>query len=98
MGQKRTMLSRKSRSLGFQSPRNQPWLNRRAIFFEGSFFFNTCRNGGRGASFGRAGGNGSICKPETGAEIMQYSLIIYQTPKAFAMANDPAHAADYTAG
>jgi hypothetical protein len=29
---------------------------------------------------------------------MQYSLIIYQTPKAFAMANDPAHAADYTAG
>ena len=29
---------------------------------------------------------------------MKYSLIIYQTPKAFAIANDPAHAADYTAG
>ena len=29
---------------------------------------------------------------------MQFSLIIYQTPKAFVMANDPAHAADYTAG
>jgi hypothetical protein len=29
---------------------------------------------------------------------MQFSLIIYQSPKAFAMAGDPAHAADYTAG
>jgi hypothetical protein len=29
---------------------------------------------------------------------MQFSLIIYQTPEAFTKANDPAHAADYTAG
>lgn len=29
---------------------------------------------------------------------MQFSLIIYQPPKAFAMAADPGHAADYTAG
>jgi len=70
-----------------------------AIFFEYAIYFRIAvETADGGASFGRAGGNGSICEPETGAEIMQFSLIIYQPPSAFATANDPAAAAAYTAG